>query len=325
MLRFRINFDAYWKEMVTLHIQDFIAFFMPDLYKHVDWTYPPEFLEQELHTILQVSKNKRVVDKLVKLRLFSGEEKIVYVHLEFQTDSKKDISERMFRYYRRMLDIYGKSITALVIYTGRYLPKCHNQYHYDTFGTSITYKFNSYSVYQQNNNIAELENNPNPFSIIVLANLYVLQTCNNFEKRLSFKEQLYYLAEKRGYSEEKTSSLFIFVKELMKLPAELESIFQKTINTHPVNSPSMFPISRQTKAFINSLVKDNFGEDLKEMKKRITKESKKQGKAEGKAEAFEQVVLALYSQHKWSIEQISSTLNFDVAAVEQILKKHNLI
>lgn len=87
----------------------------------------------------------------------------------------------------------------------------------------------------------------------------------------------------------------------------------------------MFPISRQTKAFINSLVKDNFGEDLKEMKKRITKESKKQGKAEGKAEAFEQVVLALYSQHKWSIEQISSTLNFDVAAVEQILKKHNLI
>ena len=54
MLRFRINFDAYWKEMVTLHIQDFIAFFMPDLYKHVDWTYPPEFLEQELHTILQV-------------------------------------------------------------------------------------------------------------------------------------------------------------------------------------------------------------------------------------------------------------------------------
>lgn len=56
MLRFRINFDAYWKEMVTLHIQDFIAFFMPDLYKHVDWTYPPEFLEQELHTILQVSE-----------------------------------------------------------------------------------------------------------------------------------------------------------------------------------------------------------------------------------------------------------------------------
>lgn len=141
-----------------------------------------------------------MVDKLVKLRLFSGEEKIVYVHLEFQTDSKKDISERMFRYYRRMLDIYGKSITALVIYTGRYLPKCHNQYHHDTFGTSITYKFNSYSVYQQNNNIAELENNPNPFSIIVLANLYVLQTRNNFEKRLSFKEQLYYLAEKRGYT-----------------------------------------------------------------------------------------------------------------------------
>ena len=50
-----------------------------------------------------------------------------------------------------------------------------------------------------------------------------------------------------------------------------------------------------------------------------------EGKAEGKAEAFEQVVLAIYSQHKWSIEQIASTLNFDVDVVEQILKKHNLI
>ena len=41
----------------------------------------------------------------------------------------------------------------------------------------------------------ELIANPNPFAIVVLANLYTLKTVNDLEKRLLFKEKVYAIAQ----------------------------------------------------------------------------------------------------------------------------------
>jgi hypothetical protein len=43
-----IDFDARWKELIQAFTEEFIAFFLPTLYPLVDFSKPPEFLEQEL-------------------------------------------------------------------------------------------------------------------------------------------------------------------------------------------------------------------------------------------------------------------------------------
>jgi hypothetical protein len=44
----RINYDYWWKRLTTEFTPEFIEFFFStQLYNLIDWTHPPEYLEQE--------------------------------------------------------------------------------------------------------------------------------------------------------------------------------------------------------------------------------------------------------------------------------------
>ena len=92
----------------------------------------------------------------------------------------------MYDYHSRIKEKYGRDITALVIYTGRSAPQNPNIYEKTTFGTTICYKFNTYIISEQDEQ--ELIANLNPFSIVVLANLYTIRTYNKYQERLTLKE-----------------------------------------------------------------------------------------------------------------------------------------
>ena len=77
-------------------------------------------------------------------------EKWVYVHIEFETAPTNEIGERMFSYYRHIREKYGKEITAIVVYTGSKIPKQFDRYEYNSFGTQISYVFNTFKVIEQN-------------------------------------------------------------------------------------------------------------------------------------------------------------------------------
>ena len=44
----RVNSDGAWKAMITEFFELFVAFFFPELYAQIDFSVPPEFLDQEL-------------------------------------------------------------------------------------------------------------------------------------------------------------------------------------------------------------------------------------------------------------------------------------
>ena len=52
MTELKIDFDGNWKEIITEFFEQFVAFFMPDLYAEVNFSRPVEFLEQELLQVL---------------------------------------------------------------------------------------------------------------------------------------------------------------------------------------------------------------------------------------------------------------------------------
>jgi AraC-like DNA-binding protein len=361
MDKIRIEYDKTWKEVVTHLIDPFIAFFLPDLYEQIDWRIAPEFLEKELHNAKNIKKSKRIVDKLVKVLLKNGEEKWVFIHIEFQSDGSTNIGLRMYDYYQLIRERYGKEIIALVIYTGESVPKQHNLYHQEYFGTSITYKYNDYAVVQQTE--SDLLANKNPFALVVLANLYLLETKYDSEKRYQLKVKMYELAKKRGYSVAEFTKLLIFVTELMKMPPQLERKFEKEVLQSPHdNHLNMYKnLSKSSLTLVSKMVESVYGVSMEDIKAKaeeevqllkeeyklvkeeaklvkeeakLVKEEAKLVKEEAKLVKEEarkmdvqrtKSIILLYTRVDMSIHEIAEHLGLSNEVIEQILKKNKVL
>jgi hypothetical protein len=165
-----LEYDHLWKDVITDLFEEFLLFFSPDLYEQVDFTSPPQFLEQELQTILPESEsNNRVADKLVKLHLKNGEEQLVFIRIEVQGGFKKIFPKRMFQSFYRIMDLYDQQIYALALFTDESSTYNQSQYHYEFFGTEITYHYNTYRIASQSE--SSLLQSHNPFSLAILAGL----------------------------------------------------------------------------------------------------------------------------------------------------------
>lgn len=101
------DYDHPWKEALDVMFESFVAFCVPDLYSRVDWTTPPKMLDKELQQIAPESEiGVRSVDKLVEVRLVSGEYEWLLIHVEVQSQPVADFAQRMFAYFYRIVDKY---------------------------------------------------------------------------------------------------------------------------------------------------------------------------------------------------------------------------
>jgi hypothetical protein len=259
----RINYDYWWKRLTTEFTPEFIEFFFStQLYNLIDWTHPPEYLEQELTAAFTDSKaKKKIADKLIRLRLKNGKTKFIFVHIEFQGKSGRAFLLRMFWYYVYIMSRYlTTDITTVVIYTGDDVTKVYDRFEVKHFGTIMTYIFNTYVVSKQSE--ADLMASNNPMAIAVLANLYVNQTRTELEKRAEYKKKLFELAKLKGYDREKTKRLLTFVLYLMQLPEELEgemkSFFNKNKKSSTMSTTTQVKPKKRSKMSEN----ERFIEDL---------------------------------------------------------------
>ena len=300
-----IPYDKLWKGITADHFYDFLAMFLPKLYKKVDITKPPVFLEKELRAVVE-GKTLTVADKLVKVALKDGTEKWVFVHIEFENSHSPAIKERMFEYYCRIRAKYSKDIVALVIYTGGQVPNKANVYEQRNFDTWLTYKFSTYEIINQSED--DLMKNPNPFAIVILANLYVLKTQDNNGERLTLKQKIYDLAKQRKYPKEQTANLILFITELMKLPAKLEKTFTTYISKSQKNTKDMMPITQAGRNVADALGKQAYGKSIKELDATVTN-----------------TIIHLFSESKISINDIAIIMSLEVEFITSILKKYKLI
>ncbi len=144
------DYDHSWKDVITDLFEEFLLFFSPELYELVDFTIPPAFLEQELHTFIPESySNNRVSDKLVKLKLKNGNEQWVYVHVEIQGVHKKDFPKRLLQSFYRILDQFDQHVYVLAIFTSNISSNKLNSFHYDFFGSKVNYYYTTYRIASQ--------------------------------------------------------------------------------------------------------------------------------------------------------------------------------
>lgn len=219
------DYDALWKEVIEEFFEEFLLFFAPDVYEVVDFSKGYEFLEQELRTLFpDAEAEKKYTDKLAKLYLKSGEEKWILAHIEVQGSRDPDFSERMFRYFYRVYDKYDRKIFALALFSDKSPSYKPDTYHYEFFTTALTYTYRTYKILEQNEE--ELVCSDNPFSMAVLAGLYVVKSKKDVDARYKFKIKLIRLLLQKEWPREKIEKLFIFIDGLLQLPIEKEKSFE---------------------------------------------------------------------------------------------------
>ena len=81
-------------------------------------------------------------------------------------------------------------------------------------------------------NISELEQNDNPFAIVVLAHLHTKATKHQHQTRYDLRWRLTRLLYERGYDRDRIISLYRYIEWLMALPNELEQLFDEQLEQY---------------------------------------------------------------------------------------------
>lgn len=344
-----IDSDSHWKRLIFQWLGQFIDFYCPTLYEHLDTSRPYEFLDKEFEKIMQDDKKKgnKRCDALVKVFLKSGEEKWILIHIEVQHGPDKHFAERMFVYFYRIYDKYKASVEPIAVFTGGDVPpKPANAYISNGIVRQLKYEYAVYKVKDQKeaDKIATLEQSNNPFALVTLACLYVMKTkvtdydkknnrvAKKQQQRLLFKLRLMRLLHQKGYDRKTIESLFSFIRYVVALPDELEINFieeikekyiKKYTNMESLLSPEDKALFDEMAATYTKIVTEKYEAKIEELAKEKAQADLQMQEEKARAEQEkEQTIRNLYLLEKFTVNQIAVIVQRSEAFVQAVLDKY---
>lgn len=243
--------DSPWKEALDLYFRPAVELLAPDLYRLIAWSVPPQFLDKELQSIEQTAKKgRRFVDKLVGVRLLSGVEALLLVHIEVQgrlrgPKARQTFAPRMYQYRHaiqlRSMRISGDQepspIYSLGILTSGRIGASTDQagqsqltYTDEFLGHGVHFTFPVVELDRWLDRWDELESlaSSNPFAVIIMAQL-LAQCHRNKSTRLAPLQHLAKNLFEYGYSEQETNRILKLVEWILRLPLDLEPDYLHTL------------------------------------------------------------------------------------------------
>ena len=182
-----IDYDSLWKFLIESFGFQFLRRFLPDLYAEVDLSYPIEYLEQEFSTKFRPrKKGRKITDKLLKVRLLSGENRIVLTHVEVHATGESTFGKKMYLYNSLIYLRYDLDVTALAIFTTERFPINHNRYSRECFGTKLSLEFNSFII--SNQDVRKLSKSDDHFDLAISLFVYHSDT-KQFGKTFVLQEK----------------------------------------------------------------------------------------------------------------------------------------
>jgi hypothetical protein len=154
----------------------------------------------------------------------NGAETWLLIHIEVQGYPDPDFARRMFVYYYRIFDRYGVDVVSLAVCTD-VLPAAHTApYQQARWGCELTFRFPVVQIHAPGRDWAALEQDLNPFAVVVMAHLKAREVRDGAERK-QWKLRLMRGLYERGYNREEILALFRFIDWLLVLPAALEQEF----------------------------------------------------------------------------------------------------
>lgn len=218
------DYDSPWQLVLDTYFEEFVAFFFP--HAQIDWTKQHESLDKELQQVVRdAALGKRLVDKLIKVWLKSGDEAWVLVHIEVQSQEESGFSERMFVYNYRIYDRYRRRVASLAVLGDERLAWRPSQFGYELFDCRMQFQFPIVKLADYGAQWQALEASRNPFATVVMAHLKTQETRDNGEERKSWKLSLVKRLYDQGLQRQDILDLFQFIDWILALPQDLEDEF----------------------------------------------------------------------------------------------------
>lgn len=214
--------DNGWKEMLDEFFEEFIEFFFPAIHADIDWQRGYESLDKELPALgREHATGKRIADKLVRVWLKDGRETWLLIHVEVQGRPEKKFNERTYIYNYRIFDKHHCEVVSLVVVTGSGSANT-GCYEISRWGFQLRCAFPVIRLTDYRGREAELAADRNPFALVVLAQLRLLDAKNDPQKKLAAKRELMRNLLRGGHNRSYVIGLLRFLDWVMVLLPELE-------------------------------------------------------------------------------------------------------
>lgn len=220
------EYDTPWKEIIEFFFPQFMKFFVPGSEQDIDWTRKIKFLDTEFQKITRESvQGRRHTDKLIEVVLKNNTRKWILIHVEVQAQKDTEFSERMFVYNYRIYDRYRIPVTSIAVLADDSPSWNPGSFEYGMWGSAMGLNFLKSKLLDYKTKWDYLEQEENPFAIVVMAHLKALETKKDQSLRKQWKTELTKLLYEKGYSEAWVVNLYSFIDWVLMLPEALEKIF----------------------------------------------------------------------------------------------------
>ena len=169
----------------------------------------------------------READKLVKVWRGDGAEIWVLIHIEVQSQAQSEFAERMYVYHNRIFDRYRRPVVSLAVLADDQENWRPDRYTAELWGCQVQLRFPVAKLLDYQNK--SLEQNPNPFAVIVAAHLTTQQTRQDPQGRYQSKLRIAKSLYQRGYSRQDILELFRLIDWIIALPYRIEKEFHEEI------------------------------------------------------------------------------------------------
>ena len=220
------DFDSPWKDILETYFQPALELCFPRIARQINWSKGVQLLSKEFQKIVRRSElGRRNVDVLVQVWSVAGPEQWVLLHVEVQAQRDPEFPRRMFDYYSRICQRYNRPVASLAILADEHPSWKPARFQQALWGCETDFRFPVCKLLDLARNETRLLENPNPFAIVVLAQIKAQQTAGALRQRRVWKTTLARLGYERKYPERTILDLFSFVDWVMVLPGKLEREF----------------------------------------------------------------------------------------------------
>jgi len=151
-----------------------------------------------------------------------GSEKWLLIHVEVQGEQEENFEERLYIYNYRIFDRYRKEVITLVVLTDSSETFRPHTYEINRWGFRLTFQFPSVKLIDFRNREKELEKSTNPFAVVVLAHLKLIESGKDDNNRYFWKITLMKQLYNKGFNKTDIQNIISFIDWCILLPDVLE-------------------------------------------------------------------------------------------------------
>ena len=236
--------DSPWKEGLEWFFPQAIELMAPRLHAKIDWSVAVQFLDKELQAIaFPGKKGRRFVDKLVQVRLRTGADAWLLVHIEVEgrlsgRKALRRFAWRMYEYRHRIqarfmqqrnLELPPRVYSLGVLLENRGVGD-RLRYTEEHLGQGVTFSFPVVELEGWRDRWNELESRAytNPFAVLIMAQLRANQYPDK-RTRLGPKFDLVRGLRRYGYDLDVARQVHRLVDWMITLPADLEENYAQAV------------------------------------------------------------------------------------------------